>query len=38
MNKKKLNEVVKKNISFDVWCIIKWCVKCCKVAFLVAKC
>ena len=36
--KKKLNEVVKKNRSFDVKCIVKWRVKCYKMAFLVAKC
>ena len=34
-----LNEMVKKKKrSFDVECIVKWCVKCYKVTFLVAKC
>lgn len=28
----------KKNRSFDVGCIVKWCVKCYKVSFLNAKC
>ena len=28
----------KKNRSFDVGCIIKWCVKCYKIGFLDAKC
>ena len=28
----------KKNRSFDVSCIVKWCVKCYKVGFLDTKC
>ena len=38
IKKEYLNEVVKKNRSFDVGYIVKWCVKCYKVGFLDAKC
>ena len=37
MNKKYLNKMVKKKRSFDVGCIVKWCVKCYKVGFLDGK-
>ena len=39
IKKQYLNEVVKKkNRSFYIGCIVKWCVKCYKIGFWDAKC
>ena len=38
IKKHYLNEIVKKNINFDIGCIVEWCVICYKIGFWDAKC
>ena len=38
IKKHYLNEMVKKNRSFDIGCMVKWCVICYKYRFWKGKC